>query len=271
MSMSPEVRSVILNYQGQVAVLRRQVDSYASAQWSLLDSWRDADIERLVQALVPVSLGAQRRMVALTDAYLAAVAVAQGARQAPSGVAVGAVTGAALRGVDLSVVYARTGPTIWRALEKGKPLGAAVALGRHRMTNMLMTDLQLTKTHTVRERQRRDDSVVGYRRVLRPGGENCALCVLASTQRYTRGDLMEIHPGCGCDVAEIRGSNDPGQVLDADAVDRLHQQVQDEFGSHGRGGRGPVDYRDVMVRQHGEIGPVLTWRHQAFTGPADLN
>lgn len=43
--------------------------------------------------------------------------------------------------------------------------------------------------------------IVGYERV--PDGNACDLCDLASGQRYTRGDLMPIHDGCGCGVEPL--------------------------------------------------------------------
>lgn len=64
-------------------------------------------------------------------------------------------------------------------------------------------------------------------------------------------------------------STDPGQVLDPDEVERIHERVADLLGESDRGGRAP-DYRLISVREHGEFGPTLTWRGQDFTGPADI-
>lgn len=268
MAAPPEVRRAILNHQAQVRRVRAQVETYARNLWNGMAAYRDSDIERMVAAIVPVSLGAQQRIVALTDNYMAAVATASGFPQPPAGIPAAAVTGAVLRGVDPAEVYGRAGPTVWTALSEGRSLNAAAGMGLARLADMLMTDLQLAKTKAAQWRGQRDDTVVGYRRVL-TGQENCALCSIASTQRYRRGDLMPIHPGCDCDVAEIRGNVDPGQVIEPERLEQLHQAANDQLGQSGRGGRAP-DYSNIMVREHGEYGPTLTWRDQKFTGPSDL-
>jgi hypothetical protein len=124
-------------------------------------------------------------------------------------------------------------------------------MGRRRLLGLVTTDLQLAKTHAAQWRQLRDDTVAGYRRIL-SGGDSCALCVLASDQRYTSGDLMPIHPGCHCDVAEIRGSLDPVQAPEPDLLEQFDES------------------QAITVRDHGEYGPTLTWRGQEFTGPDDI-
>jgi len=268
MATPPEVRDAILRHQSSVRQVREQVERHARMQWGALESYRDADIERVVTAVTPVALGSQQRVAALTDAYMAAVATASGMPQQPMGIPSDEVTGRALRGVDPREVYSRAGPTVWTALSDGHALSAAAAMGLDRLLSMLMTDIQLAKTRSAQWRSSRDESVVGYRRVL-TGSENCSLCTVASTQRYHRGDLLPIHPGCDCDIAEIRGDVDPGQVIDPDRLEDLHQRVRDEFGMADRGGR-EIDYRDILVRDHGEYGPTLTWRGQRFTGPDDI-
>ena len=265
MPTPPEVVRTIVAYQDRTAAIRLRVETYARNLWGSLGSWRDADIARMVAQIVPVVGGAQMQMVALTDAYLNAVAISAGLPMPTAATAAHAVTGAATRGVDPREVYRRPGVTVWTALSEGKPLGDAVDAGLARLLNLAGTDLQLAKTRTSLHRLRGDRATAGYRRVL-TGNENCGMCVLASTQRYHREDLMPIHPGCDCDVAPIRGNVDPGQVIDPDRLEALHQSVADQFGTSDRGGR-EIDYRLIEVREHGELGPVLTWRGQHFDGP----
>lgn len=266
MATPPEVVRTIVTYQDQVAAVRQRVQQYATRTWGALTSWRDEDINRLVQAIMPVSLGAQQRIAALTDAYLTAVATAAGITVPATGTAAARVTGQALRGVAPAEVYQRAGVTVWTALSNGDSLSDAVEQGGQRLMSLLMTDLQLAKTRTSHAYMGRDRTIQGYRRVL-TGGENCGMCTIASTQRYRREDLMPIHPGCDCDVAPIRGNVDPGQVIDPDRLEALHDAVRDQFGTADRGGR-EIDYRLIEVRDHGEYGPTLTWRGQHFDGPA---
>jgi len=259
MTTPPEVARTILAYQGQVAAVRSQVLSFAERLWGGLSAWRDADIDRLVDALAPVSLGAQQRIAALTDAYMTAMATAAGLPVPVSGTPAARVTGEALRGVPPREVYRRAGVTVWSKLAEGQRLTNAVAAGKLRLIDMIATDLQLTKTKTAHAYMARDNTIRGYRRTL-TGSENCRMCVIASTQRYRKAELMPIHPGCDCGVSPIRGSVDPGQVIDPGLLDRMKEQAVDEFGD--------LDPRNVMVRNHGELGPLLTIRGQHFDGPS---
>jgi hypothetical protein len=268
MPTPPEVVRTIVTYQDRTAAVRSRVETYARTLWGSLGSWRDADITRMVGQIVPVVGGAQMQMVALTDAYLNAIAVAAGLPMPTGATPARAVTGTATRGVDPREVYRRAGVTVWTALSEGKPLSAAVDEGLHRLLNIAGTDLQLAKTRTSLHRLRGDQTAAGYRRVL-TGSEDCAMCVLASTQRYHREDLLPIHPGCDCDVAPIRGGVDPGQVIDPGRLDAIHASVKEQFGKSDLGGR-EVDYRLIEVRDHGEIGPTLTWRGQHFDGPSNV-
>ena len=78
---------------------------------------------------------------------------------------------------------------------------------------------------------------------------------------------MPIHPGCSCGVEPL---DDPGvQVIDPARLEQTHSDVADFAGSADRTGR-HIDYRKITVRRHGEYGPTLSWRKDAFTGPADL-
>lgn len=177
------------------AQIRERVLAAVVAVFRGLGSWRDADIERFTDTVLPVVLGAQRQTGTLTQAYLTALlADMTGDIARPS--AADIATGAVLRkGVDPAEVYARPIRSVWKALAGSDGLTAAVDAGVLRLGQILATDLQLAKTYAARAVMSGDERVVGYRRVL-TGRTSCALCLLASTQRYHRGDLMPIHPGC---------------------------------------------------------------------------
>lgn len=97
---------------------------------------------------------------------------------------------------------------------------------------------------------------------------HCALCLLTSTVRYTRANLMPIHPGCGCRVLPIYGSEDPGVVLNDRFAEGVHGIVRRDLGESyvDPGGRfGDAHYRDIIITNtHGELGPVLGVRGQHF-------
>lgn len=174
-----------------------------------------------------------------------------------------------------------------------KPLTAAVGDGERRLTSLALTDVELAVTHTVRDRLADEPDVRFYRRVL-TGAESCGLCIIASTQRYRKRDLLPIHPNCDCVVAPILGEQDPGRVINStrvsedasptgetadgvpiydakDALDtefltrEVHDAIRETFGEVAFDAR-RIDYRKILlVEQHGELGPVLTVARHKFT------
>jgi hypothetical protein len=80
---------------------------------------------------------------------------------------------------------------------------------------------------------------------------------------------MPIHPGCACDVAPIYGTGDPGRVIDQDLYDETTSSLAERFGSASTD---PATMRSqLVVREHGELGPILGVRAHEFTGPDDVD
>lgn len=295
--------AIVANYNTSATALRTALADAVVDSFDRLTSWRDDDADAFAAAVVPMVQGAQQAMAAMTDAYLAALLSELLSEDVQP---VGVDLPADLRGVDADQVYRRPFLQIWTDLAGGALLKAAIEAGRRRAEGLAATDLQLAKTHASRiaverheEAQRRGGKrIVGYRRVL-TGRENCAMCVLASTQRYHVKDLLPIHPACDCAVAPIVGTEDPGQVINSVTVTEgaqavgtnsrgvdvfdgnqlvdlgkllgpLHDEIKKRFGISDRGGR-RIDYRKLLtVHEHGEIGPVLAIKGQQFTGPDQI-
>ncbi len=119
-------------------------------------------------------------------------------------------------------------------------------------------------------------TIVGYRRVLSNNPNHCALCVLASTQRYKRENLMPIHPGCSCTVRPVLETepNADRRVLEPDIVGSVDDIIRNTLGDKWvdpGGRRGVAKYRDIILttHEHGELGPVLGVRGHHFQGPPD--
>jgi hypothetical protein len=215
---------------------------------------------------------AQYQTAVATNTFLARYTMAaRGTKVIAAGVPPATVTTQALRGIDGRTVWARPVSEMRIALFEGHPITVARQLAAQRSRTLLGTDTQLAHVRSAvryfKERGDRDN-IVGYRRVPR-GGRSCALCLLASTQRYHRGDLMPIHDHCHCVTEPIYGDRDPGQVIEPVQLKAVHAQIEAATGSSDLSGG---NYRDaVIVHHHGEIGPVLTYREHSFTGPSDLN
>lgn len=252
----------------QSAVERVRTDTVRATQdmWRALPDYRDDTITRFRRTAIPVVGAASRRVAQLTAAYQVR-SVAELDERIPMALLSGAAI-AEPRGVPAQTVYQRPAVTVYTELSRGASLATAVAAGARRLQSLVETDLQLVKV--AQSRQSIEASPFEfYRRVL-TGNENCALCVIASTQRYYKRDLMPIHNGCDCSVEVLSANQDPGQVIDPTLLERTHGHVEELVGIADRGGRAP-DYRELIVTsEHGELGPYLRWRGDNFTGPDDL-
>ncbi|MCW2901902.1 MAG: hypothetical protein JWO67_4167, partial [Streptosporangiaceae bacterium] len=181
-------------------------------------------------------------------------------------------------------VYGRPFNLVWRELadlprEPGS-IDKAIQDGLDRAVQTAVTDVQLTKTHTSQQVIQRTRGIAGYRRVLE-GAYSCGLCIVDSTQRYHKKDLLPIHPGCDCSAAEIYADEDPAAAVNEYLLGDIHAAIAERFGASSPSareipgalnGKGqPLMYRDVIiVHQHGELGPILGVRGQDFTGLNDL-
>lgn len=236
------------------------------AAWRQLDLYYAVDTDRFAETVAPIIGGGQRATATLMQTYLSAYV---GGNNVPT-VDLNDVSGAAVRnGANPIGVYQRAGKEVAKYLATGHTLDDAIEAGLRRALGTAATDLQLSKTWTARSMFTRMPGVVGYRRVP-TGAETCGLCIVASTQRYHKANLMPIHPGCDCMVLPIIGTRDPGQTLDEQTLASAHDAIRERFGDIDYGGRAP-DYRKVLItHEHGEIGPVIGVRGQHFTGPDDI-
>ncbi len=253
--MAPSRSALIKAHQSQTMQVRERLTDYAKTLWGGLGSWRDEDVDRFVNLMAPRVLAGRAKVAQLTDAYLAQLVGQNSAL----------IDTTRLRGVPVQDVYRRPAATMYDKLSNDQSLSQAIAASTARLANLIATDMQ-----TAMARQARASlGGNGFRRVLNGPGD-CALCVVASTQRYHAGDLLPIHPGCNCTVAPLGPGEGVDQVIDPDLLERVHAQVEAMTGEVDRGARAP-DYRKLMVvREHGEIGPVLTWKQHEFTSAADL-
>ncbi|WP_058631105.1 hypothetical protein [Microbacterium oxydans] len=259
-------------YDVQVNQLRLAIQNFAMRYWNSMGSWRDDDIARLLATVAPRVQAGQQRISDITDAYMARVAAEQGYT----------VTGRTfeastrnLRGISDETLYARPFATMHDSLSKGQSVTAAVAAGKTRLQSIVTTNLQLAKTHSAR-RAMQSGGVSMTERVL-TGRENCTMCVIASTQRYWARDLQPIHPGCDCGQRPYNGDPDV-QIIHPDRLGLIHSTIESQFGSSDRGARlidgknSISDYLDLIaVREHGELGAVLTWRDQHFTSASEID
>lgn len=230
----------------------------------------DAVMERWLSAAVPVVSAAQLANAGASIAYIDTyVAAATGVRSQRARLV--ASDFLAPRGVDLAEVLARPVVELRTGLANGDRFVSAVDAGRRRAEQFARTEPMLSARAASSEAMKIESRIVGFRRV--PDAGACKFCLLASTQRYHDGDLMPIHPNCGCSVAPIIGDRDPGRVLDRGLVDQL--MAADP--ALGRSGDGRSAAREaaqrsldeanklIAVHEHGELGPTLYGADQKFS------
>jgi len=276
--------AVIAAYQQQTAATRAQLAAYIAALWASLPQYRNANARDFTAQAVPVVEAAMGHMQAATAAYLATMNGLAGGSGTP--LTYQTATIAAVRNdADPADVYSRPFNLVWRRLHDLAPLDeakiqSAIESGQNRAVQTAVTDLQLAKTHTAKAQMGRNRNVVGYRRQLE-GAHSCALCIVASTLRYHKADLMPIHPACDCLPVPIMAGEKADMTLDPALLEAAHATVADTFGADSTAARNirgafkdngkSVLYRDVLItHQHGELGPVLAIRGQKFTGPHDI-
>ena len=266
-------------YQAQQEQLRQQLAAAVIAIWASVAQggvFSPTEAAIWVERILPISLGAQRAMTAITVARLNQV------HAPPQPIIVLPQVGEAIRGRPPEEVYQRPFNEIRWKLSQGKTVEQAVRAGQRRAISIATTDLQLAQTQTAQRYMQEADrrpagpkgKIVGYRRVLSNNPNHCALCMIASTQRYHHIRKMAIHPGCGCTVMPIWGEDDPGLVLNERYLDDVHEIVRRDLGEKyvDAGGRlGAANYRNIIItHEHGELGPVLGVRDHDYTGPNDL-
>lgn len=246
------------------AALRASVVQQLFAVWFGMPAYRDANVSDWLGVALPLVQAAEETSAVATTTYLNLQMELMGVNGSLEIPELALVTGDAIRnGAKPEDVYYRPFKDVWDALAKGYPFDTAVEIGANRLRQLIETDIQLAHTNTSRTLLSQRNDVVGFRRVP-TGSFTCALCLVASTQRYHKLDLMPIHPGCDCRVAPIIGDHDPGQIADADFLEQIHKAVERQFGLSARDARS-IDYRKIpIVHTHGEYGPTLAVRGQHF-------
>jgi hypothetical protein len=266
-----------------IAAERLQNDTVnaAIAAWRSLGQYRDADVARFKKLVVPVIQAQQSKMARLTAAFHSEVGKQRG-DDVPM-VLLDRVQVMEPRGISSSELYQRPAVSLYTELSAGGGFASAVSKSENRLRQIVSTDMQLVKTKQS-DRSLSAGGFTYYRRTL-TGTEDCALCVIASTQRYRVGNLLPIHPGCNCGVDKVDSAWDPGQILDPTLLQDTHGKISRELGTSDSGARDlgvgkTVQYQDslrnadftelIVTRQNGEYGPALVWRSDRFTGPSAL-
>lgn len=191
-----------------------------AAEIRLFRGWYSSEaITLFAGRLAKLTRAGQRQTALSTDVYATRILRLLLGRRVPP---VGAVPVDGLRGVPLETVYARladeyrwlhatrseVAPVVSRVSEDGRDLPPLEPLTSEVILDRVLTRAEIQAEDNLNlamrdqwEAELRDAplSVIGYRRIIRPELSRtgtCGLCVVASDQLYTRGDLLPLHARC---------------------------------------------------------------------------
>lgn len=260
--------------------LIRGAGALARTSFERLGSWRDDDMARFFQIIGPQLDVFKRQTARLQESYYEQVArVAEEPHRRVPTPREELTTESLRNGAPFEEVYRRPFASMYTSLSEGNTVGTAIAAGALRAAQIASTDAQLASRQAGAVQRRGNDNIKFYRRTL-TGMENCALCAVASTQRYKRGNLKPIHPGCDCGEEPFYGSEETPQVIDEEKLFQTHESLFRQLGVEDPSARdaglgkiiesseGPklADFTEIVVESnHGEYGPTLRFRDQNFT------
>lgn len=266
-----EVRKLI---KAQAAVRKNVTTDAKKAARALAKSmsdadWRDFDaVTKYAKANAKVSTARQRQIAAATNAYQTRLLeLLVGKPVAPAK----QVDVEELRGIPQESVYGRIADhyrylTDYAAIPEGKVVALNLAADRAEVVAEM--DIALAVRAQNQQVTSEKKQVRYYRRVIHPemneSGSSCGLCIVASDRVYGKKDLMPIHFRCKCEVVPVTDeTRDYGHTINQDDLNTLYKAA---------GGTAAQKLKETRftIRQHGELGPVLTYEGDRFRGPSQV-
>lgn len=249
--------------QGAVAAAKVLAEQMSDADW------RDFDkVTSYAQANATISTTRARQMASVTNAYQTRVlTLLTGKPVAPAK----QVDVTALRGIPQESVYGRLADHYRYLVDNParlEPQSTASTLVVQRAQEVAEMDMQLANRAQNRQVMRQKQQVKYYRRVIHPelanSGVSCGLCIVASDRVYSKPDLLPIHFRCHCEVVPVTDeTRDYGVTLNQDDLNALYKAA---------GGTASQKLKETRfsIHEHGELGPVLTYKGNRFRGPSDV-
>jgi hypothetical protein len=247
------------------AALEDRVVAQVVRTFEELDDWYDHDqITRLARRAGQLVRASSQATASRSDAYITRV-FTEMLGGAPTAAGALRIVAPLRTGVSRwETVYGRIADTVRLELSRGKALDDAVGIGFDRADSIVRTDLGLARRAQWQQSITANPNANGYRRVIHPEMSKtgtCGLCIAAADRWYSRADLLPLHSRCKCSVLPITTALDPGRTLnDADLAGVYASADSTKAADLKR-----VRY---AVREHGELGPVLTNARDHWRGPA---
>lgn len=232
-------------YHRRTRAVREAVAGQLGTFWASLPQHRDENVDRFVRVAVPKVRAGQVATARLTAQYLGGSVLPRTAL-------------AAVRPVAPEVEYRRPATKLYTLLSEGVAYSEAVRQSTALVGDLTATDLQLA----LRAQSQASLAQGGHTRYRRSltGLENCERCAIASLNTYSTRDLLPIHDHCDCTVEPITDSPTWVDLSNLELTSARADQVA-----------AGASYESlVAVREHGELGPVIVWASDHFTGPDDI-
>lgn len=136
-----------------------------------------------------------------------------------------------------------------------------------RLTSLVEDDMAATARDEANKVMRATPEIIGYRRVIHPEFSKtgtCGLCVVASSRFYTKAELMPLHDKCKCTISPLTKTMDLGLRLNDDDLAKIYEAAGSTYAED-------LKKITVQIREHGELGPILTRKGDAFRTVTDVN
>ena len=136
-----------------------------------------------------------------------------------------------------------------------------------RLTSLVEDDLAATARDEAQKVMHAAPEVIGYRRVIHPEFSKtgtCGLCVVASSRFYTTDELMPLHDKCKCTISPLTRTQDLGLRLNEADLARIYEAAGSNYAED-------LKRITVQVREHGELGPILTRKGDIFRDVTAVN
>lgn len=230
------------------------------------DDWYEpATVTRYAKDVAKIVEPYQRQIAATTNAFQVRVLKElTGAPVAP----VKQVDVTRLRGIPHDSVYGRVADEYRYQKSLGKTEDEAQDLAQLRAEELADMDVTLAVRQQEHQVVQDKKKVLYYRRVIHPelakSGTSCGLCIVASHRVYQKADLKPIHFRCNCVTLPVTDrKQDVGDLINQDDLTDLYQAA---------GGNTAQKLKETRfsVHEHGELGPVLTYKGNRWRGPADV-
>lgn len=173
-----------------------------------------------------------------------------------------------LRGIPHESVYGRVADFYRWLIDEDHTDTQARHLAIQRAGEITEIDILLAVRDQAHQFVSSKKQIKYWRRVIHPEksatGVSCGLCIAISDRVYSRVNKLEIHANCNCAVVPVVDkTRDYGARLNQDDLNEIYEQA---------GGTAAKKLKETRytIRQHGELGSVLTYAGNRFRGPAQV-